>query len=329
MRFPRPEPWFRKGDLDLAMARRQLEAEFYEDTAFHSQQAAEKYLKGLFIKRHGRWRRTHSCKNLLAGLAALGEVIPQHLPVAAEELDRHYLGSRYPNGPAAEDLGLPANTDFGEGIEYTRGVAETALATAEEIIGFVRDCLARPRRAAGATPDDTGPFPPHSWKTREAGIAYGAAGGGGGRQPPRGAGRPGDSQGDIARRFAAALSARLPVSALVLFGSRARGDHDPESDYDFVVVSECFVGQDFLERGRLPDKAWSAARVNDHADILCFTPAELTDLSSPLLWDALEEGIPILDAGPWAAALAKFGKLREAGTLVPIEDGWHFRSGDR
>jgi predicted nucleotidyltransferase len=36
---------------------------------------------------------------------------------------------------------------------------------------------------------------------------------------------------------AAALRARFPVTDIVLFGSKARGDSDPESDIDLLVLT--------------------------------------------------------------------------------------------
>ena len=47
MRSPSPDPWFRSSERDLGMAHHLLGAGFYEGVAFHSQQAAEKILKGL------------------------------------------------------------------------------------------------------------------------------------------------------------------------------------------------------------------------------------------------------------------------------------------
>lgn len=51
--------WIRKGDSDLADARRTVDSDGPYDTAcFHAQQAAEKYLKAL--SRSCRWRSSAS-----------------------------------------------------------------------------------------------------------------------------------------------------------------------------------------------------------------------------------------------------------------------------
>jgi len=43
---------------------------------------------------------------------------------------------------------------------------------------------------------------------------------------------------DLARRFAAALAAEVPVAAAVVFGSYARGDFNTWSDIDVLVISD-------------------------------------------------------------------------------------------
>ena len=57
--------WFRKGDSDLADARRTTASEGPYDTAcFHAQQAVEKYLKGVLAWRGLEIPRTHDLEEL-------------------------------------------------------------------------------------------------------------------------------------------------------------------------------------------------------------------------------------------------------------------------
>jgi predicted nucleotidyltransferase len=42
---------------------------------------------------------------------------------------------------------------------------------------------------------------------------------------------------ETVREIAAAMSARWPVDALVLYGSKARGDDTPDSDIDLLVLT--------------------------------------------------------------------------------------------
>lgn len=63
---------------------------------------------------------------------------------------------------------------------------------------------------------------------------------------------------------------RFAPERIVLFGSRARGDHEPESDYDLIVVLETP-----LERGErdrpIRDALPAVAR---RVDVIVYTPAE-------------------------------------------------------
>ena len=47
----------------------------------------------------------------------------------------------------------------------------------------------------------------------------------------------------VLERLKAKIAERLPLSRLVLFGSRARGDADPDSDMDILVVLDGPVGR--------------------------------------------------------------------------------------
>ena len=60
----------------------------------------------------------------------------------------------------------------------------------------------------------------------------------------------------ILEEFKTCLRARLPVYKVILFGSRARGDADPESDLDVVVVLE--DGIDAAAREYVSDCAWES-----------------------------------------------------------------------
>ena len=57
-------------------------------------------------------------------------------------------------------------------------------------------------------------------------------------------------------RFKALLSAHIGLHKLILFGSRARGDADPDSDLDALVVLENRPTDH--EQGIISDCAWEA-----------------------------------------------------------------------
>jgi uncharacterized protein len=90
------------------------------------------------------------------------------------------------------------------------------------------------------------------------------------------------------------LERGVPLHSTVLFGSRARGDHDSDSDYDVLVV----VGRlDGTIRKTISDCAWEAG----FQDCLVIVPVvvtrdemEYSPLQSSLLMQAIrEEGVPV------------------------------------
>jgi len=76
------------------------------------------------------------------------------------------------------------------------------------------------------------------------------------------------------RAYKERLAEHIRIQHLILFGSRARGDPEPESDYDLIVVSEDFDGVPFLKRPLPCYEEWDYASLSNGADILCYTPAE-------------------------------------------------------
>jgi len=64
----------------------------------------------------------------------------------------------------------------------------------------------------------------------------------------------------ILQRLKARVAERLPLSRLVLFGSRARGDNEPDSDIDVLVVLEGPVSRESEEYVR--SCAWELSYEN-------------------------------------------------------------------
>ena len=88
--------WLDQAEADLKTARDCLSDGNYYASAFFSQQSAEKGLKGFLYSKGFRAVLTHSVVDLLEEAAksmeSWGNLIEQ-----GKELDRHYIGSRYPN----------------------------------------------------------------------------------------------------------------------------------------------------------------------------------------------------------------------------------------
>jgi predicted nucleotidyltransferase len=53
-----------------------------------------------------------------------------------------------------------------------------------------------------------------------------------------------------------ALVGRWPVERVILFGSKARGDDEPASDIDLLVITSAPVGRD--DEDAMRDAAWDA-----------------------------------------------------------------------
>lgn len=115
--------WLDQAEADLKTARDCLKDGNYYASAFFSQQAAEKALKGLLYSRGYRALLTHSVTELLEEASKLSLSFTAYLDYG-RELDRHYIGSRYPNlypsGPAYK--------------YYTKEIAERCVSYAESIL---------------------------------------------------------------------------------------------------------------------------------------------------------------------------------------------------
>ena len=125
----RPEAhwWKRAAARDLAMAEHLAQTGYFEGTAFHAQQAAQKAVKAAMLAQRGAWRRTHSAVHLLQELVEAGVEVPDAVLTAARRLDVHYVDSRYPNG-----VGGAPDAFFDEQI------AVEAIAMARDVIDFAQ-----------------------------------------------------------------------------------------------------------------------------------------------------------------------------------------------
>lgn len=122
--------WFEEGDNDIATSKILLEHKKYNPSAFYSQQAAEKILKGLLLAyNEGTWG--HSVLSLLRKLDEIMDVDISEAEQCAKELDRHYIPSRYPD---AYPSGRPE--DY-----YTEKIAKEALACALKIKEFAQNLM--------------------------------------------------------------------------------------------------------------------------------------------------------------------------------------------
>lgn len=115
--------WLAQAERDLCRAEIDLKYQYWEWACFTAQQAAEKALKALLMKR-GVEAWGHALTPMLTRLddSEAGEALKAH----AQLLDAYYIPTRYPNGFAE---GKPA--DY-----YNESTAREAFNAARTIIEF-------------------------------------------------------------------------------------------------------------------------------------------------------------------------------------------------
>ena len=96
---------------------------------------------------------------------------------------------------------------------------------------------------------------------------------------------------EMFREYVVRLSRIYPKSTIVLFGSRARGNHLPYSDFDIMVITELRNLEDKLAKAV---KAYSVKPAQLSIDLLVVSEEELDD---PIILKMLKEGCIILYDG--------------------------------
>jgi HEPN domain-containing protein len=129
----RSADWIAQARADVAHARNDLAAAFYDWACFSSQQAAEKAVKAVLM-RLGAEPWGHAVADLLAEVAATVPVGHELLD-AALELDKTYIAARYTD---AHPSGAPTN-------RYTQREAERMVGYGEAIVRFCESHLSTAR----------------------------------------------------------------------------------------------------------------------------------------------------------------------------------------
>ena len=116
--------WWEQAKDDLEKAAILLENKKYDGAAFFSQQAAEKALKALYLKKFNAIRKVHDLVFLSKKLNLPKDVIEK-----CDMLSKIYTETRYP----AYDI-IPAKS-------FTKSDGEELLNIASEVIGWIREKL--------------------------------------------------------------------------------------------------------------------------------------------------------------------------------------------
>lgn len=104
-RFPPDDPreWLNHARSNLALATAHVPEAYLEDLCFEAQQAAEKAIKAVLLKRKVDFPYVHDLARLLTLLEEAGEGIAPALK-RAEALTQHAVAARYPGlvGPVSD-----------------------------------------------------------------------------------------------------------------------------------------------------------------------------------------------------------------------------------
>ena len=119
-----PREWLNRARSSLALAKSQVPDAYLEDLCFEAQQAAEKAIKAVLIRRAVDFPYVHDLARLLVLLEEAGEAIPESVR-KAEELTPFALISRYPG------LSRPVTLE-----EY-----QVAVTTAEAVVQWAKERL--------------------------------------------------------------------------------------------------------------------------------------------------------------------------------------------
>ena len=96
-RFPPDDPreWLNRAKSNLALAKNRVPGAYLEDLCFEAQQAAEKAVKAVMLKRNIEYPYVHDLARLLSLLEETGEMLPDEVR-KAEELTPYATITRYP-----------------------------------------------------------------------------------------------------------------------------------------------------------------------------------------------------------------------------------------
>jgi hypothetical protein len=88
------------------------------------------------------------------------------------------------------------------------------------------------------------------------------------------------------------LREKFNPQKVLIFGSRVKGNHNPDSDIDMIIVSELFQDVPIIKRMSLVLKQ---IRFPKHIDVLCYTPDEFERIqnTSAIIQEALANSLAL------------------------------------
>lgn len=130
--------WFQQAFADLEVVRTLRSAEHHAAACFHSQQAAEKALKGVLYSQGARVVLGHSVRQLAQQCEAHEKAFA-NVATEAALLDQFYIPTRYPNGLPSP--AVPSETYATAQAEAAQEATERVLQIAETFLRTHTDVL--------------------------------------------------------------------------------------------------------------------------------------------------------------------------------------------
>ena len=119
---------------------------------------------------------------------------------------------------------------------------------------------------------------------------------------------------DELREYVERVSRRVRLHAAILFGSRARGDHGPWSDYDLLLIGD--FKEPYLDRLKTLLDLTEGIRIPIELHPYTLEEAlKMLERGNPSIVDAVEEGEPILVGEGWEEILEKYRSMKRRGKL--------------
>ena len=119
---------------------------------------------------------------------------------------------------------------------------------------------------------------------------------------------------DELREYVERVSRRVRLHAAILFGSRARGDHGPWSDYDLLLIGD--FKEPYLDR--LKTLLDLTRGIGIPIELHPYTLEEalkMLERGNPSIVDVVEEGKPILVGEGWEKILERYRSMKRRGKL--------------
>ncbi|MFQ6074568.1 MAG: nucleotidyltransferase domain-containing protein [Candidatus Bathyarchaeia archaeon] len=115
------------------------------------------------------------------------------------------------------------------------------------------------------------------------------------------------------------LKGKVNLHTVIVFGSRVRGDYEPWSDVDLVIIADDL--SQGIERMRMfySVERGAAIEPRPYTREEFLMAIEAIDITA---WDSICDGVVILDDGFWKSAKEKFTEVRERYGLVRTKTGW-------